>query len=202
MKKNGFTLIEILIAMAIFSMIAVGATQILTRVTDSNELSNERFEQLRELQRAMLIMERDFLQMVPRRARINGESSAYVLTGGQYALDSEADAVAFVRSGWQNPQLRLARSELQAVAYRLREGKLERLHQIHVDSNNNTDQFFVRTLLSEVENLRIELLTEMPNSKFKWNELEEALETLPLGIAIEIDSKVYGSIRREFKVGA
>ena len=71
--QRGFTLIEILIAMAIFTLIGLASTGLLTTVIDSNDISEERFAKLQLLQRAMITIERDLQQAVPRAVRINGE---------------------------------------------------------------------------------------------------------------------------------
>jgi len=196
--QRGFTLIEILVAMSIFAMIAVGAAQILTRVTDSNELSNERFEKLQQLQRAMLIIERDFLQMVPRQTRIAGEVSQLVLAGGQFELDSQDYAVSFVRQGWHNPQLRIRRSTQQAVAYRMFDDKLERLYSNYVDNVVGAEPK-IRVLLDDIVSFKVEILSNVSTSRQTWSTSINATE-LPKAIAIIIESKVYGEIRREFKV--
>ena len=52
--QRGFTLIEILIAMAIFTLIGLASTGLLTTVIDSNDISEERFAKLQLLQRAMI----------------------------------------------------------------------------------------------------------------------------------------------------
>ena len=85
MKQRGFTLIEILIAMAIFTLIGLASTGLLTTVIDSNDLSSERFEKLQQLQRAMVIIERDIQQAVPRPVRAEGETLQYVA----YRLDED-----------------------------------------------------------------------------------------------------------------
>lgn len=197
-KQTGFTLIEILIAMAIFAMIAVGATQILTTVTDSNELSEERFQSLQELQRAMLIIERDFLQMVPRKARMEGEVSEHVVFAGKFAFDSETEGLGFVRSGWHNPQLTLRRSTLQSVAYRIQENELHRLYSNYVDNAVGFEPK-VRVLLKNIESISFEFLKKFDSKKFEWEEAEPSDE-LPIAVAIIIESENYGEIRREFKV--
>lgn len=197
-KEKGFTLLEILIAMSIFAMIAVGATTILTRVTDSNELSDERFEQLQQLQRAMLIIERDFLQMVPRKARVNGEVSQLVLAGGEFELGSEDYAVSFVRQGWHNPQMRIKRSTQQGVAYRIMEGKLERLYGNYVDNALGTEPK-TRVILDDVSSFKVEILRDVEGNQSKWSNNINSTE-LPKAIALIIESDVYGEIRREFKV--
>ncbi len=60
--QRGFTLIEILIAMAIFTLIGLASTGLLTTVIDSNDISEERFAKLQLLQRAMITIERDLQQ--------------------------------------------------------------------------------------------------------------------------------------------
>ncbi len=131
--QRGFTLIEILIAMAIFTLIGLASTGLLTTVIDSNDISEERFAKLQLLQRAMITIERDLQQAVPRASRVNGEKQDVVMAGGE-TDDSDDDGIGFVRGGWHNPQLMLPRSTLQFVAYRLQENKLERLYSNYVDN--------------------------------------------------------------------
>jgi general secretion pathway protein J len=45
--QSGFTLIEILVAMAIFALIAVGSVTMLTAVSAQNDLSDDRMQDLR-----------------------------------------------------------------------------------------------------------------------------------------------------------
>jgi general secretion pathway protein J len=197
-KQDGFTLIEILVAMSIFALIAVGATQILTTVTDSNDLSEERFQSLQELQRAMLIIERDFLQMVPRKTRVDGEVSDVIVFGGRFTFESSSEGLGFVRSGWHNPKLTLRRSTLQSVAYRVQDDQLHRLYSTYVDNAIGFEPK-VRVLLNNIESVQFEFLEKFSSSKFDWQPAD-AVEELPIAVAIIIESKMYGEIRREFKV--
>ena len=119
--------------MAIFTLIGLASTGLLTTVIDSNDLSSERFEKLQQLQRAMVIIERDIQQAVPRPVRAEGETQTVVMAGGEVD-DSDGDGIGFVRGGWHNPQLMLPRSTLQYVAYRLDEDRLERLYSNYVDN--------------------------------------------------------------------
>ena len=197
-RQWGFTLLEVLIAMAIFALIAFGVTQILTTVTDAEEASEERFQALQNLQRAMLVMERDFLQMVPRKTRIEGEVTDTLIFAGEYLFDSSSDGLGFVRAGWHNPQLVLPRSTMQSVAYRVNEDKLERLYSTYVDNSIGFEPK-VRVLLEGIEKIEFEFLEKFDTKEFTWEEAE-SVEELPIAVAVIITSKLYGEIRREFKV--
>jgi general secretion pathway protein J len=197
-RQWGFTLLEVLIAMAIFALIAFGVTQILTTVTDAEEASEERFQALQNLQRAMLVMERDFLQMVPRKTRVEGEVTDTLIFAGEYLFDSSSDGLGFVRAGWHNPQLVLPRSTMQSVAYRVNEDKLERLYSTYVDNSVGFEPK-VRVLLEGIEKIEFEFLEKFDTKEFTWEEAE-SVEELPIAVAVIITSQLYGEIRREFKV--
>lgn len=199
--QRGFTLIEILIAMAIFTLIGLASTGLLTTVIDSNDISEERFAKLQLLQRAMITIERDLQQAVPRAIRYNGEKQDMVMAGGK--LDgSDDDGIGFVRGGWHNPQLMLPRSTLQYVAYRLNENRLERLYSNYVDNVIGYEPK-VRVLLEDIESLNIEFLAKSSNESLdededlSWNESYKGT-ALPRAVAIEFVSKDFGKIRREF----
>ncbi|WP_394222268.1 type II secretion system minor pseudopilin GspJ [Alteromonas gracilis] len=200
-SQRGFTLIEVLIAMAIFAMIGLASTNILTTVINSNDISEERFAKLQLLQRAMITIERDLQQAVPRTSRVNGEKQDVVMAGGETA-DSDDDGIGFVRGGWHNPQLMLPRSTLQFVAYRLRENKLERLYSNYVDNVIGYEPK-VRVLLEDIESLKIEFLATSNSNSLddeddgSWSESYKGT-ALPRAVAIEFVSKDFGRIRREF----
>ena len=194
----GFTLIEILVAMAIFTIIGLASTGVLNSVINSDQLSSERFEKLEELQRAMLTIERDILQIVPRKVRINSEPVSAVISGGEDVFDSDADGLGFVRAGWHNPQMLLPRSTLQAVGYRIQEQQMQRLYGNYVDNVIGYEPK-VKILLSDVEDFRVSFLTryEQLEEPEEWQETYSS-DTLPIAMSITIVSKTFGEIRREF----
>lgn len=193
----GFTLIEVIIAIAIFALLALGANSLLANVTASNDLSTIREAKLEQLQRAMLIIERDFLQIQNRIPRTQGIETNLVITGGEFEFESSDYGIGFVRGGWRNPQLRLKRSSLQNVAYRVQEERLERLHTNYVDATIGTEPK-VRILLEGVTGFKVELLRKI-ETELKWS--ENITETsLPFAIAVTITSDTFGEIRREFMV--
>ncbi|MDM7862076.1 type II secretion system minor pseudopilin GspJ [Alteromonas sp. ASW11-36] len=197
-RTRGFTLLEILIAIAIFAMIGVASSALLSRMIDANDVSDERFAELEKLQRALLIIERDLLQAVPRPARVEGDLQESVMIGGVGA-DSDADGIAFVRTGWHNPQLMLPRSNLQLVAYRLQDNRLERVYGNFVDNVIGYEPK-VRVLLEGVEDFQVEFFVKRegaPESERDWNENYNG-SVLPRAVALIITTQAFGEIRREF----
>jgi len=196
--RRGFTLIEILVAMAIFTLIGLASTGVLNSVINSDQLSSERFAKLEELQRAMLTIERDILQIVPRALRVNGEPVSVVISGGEDVLNSDADGLGFVRAGWHNPQMLLPRSTLQAVSYRIQEKQLQRLYGNYVDNVIGYEPK-IKILLSDIEGFRVSFLTEVEQLEEpeKWQE-SYSNANIPIAISITLVSKTFGEIRREF----
>lgn len=199
MAQRGFTLIEILIAMAIFTLIGLASTGLLTTVIDSNELSAERFAKLQQLQRAMITIERDIQQAVARPIRVEGEKQDVVMFGG--AVDSgDGDAIGFVRGGRHNPQLMLPRSSLQYVGYRLRDNALERLYTNYVDNVIGYEPKR-RVVLDNIESFTVEFISPdkkvTDSTKLTWIKSYQDT-TLPKAVAIEFVSTDFGLIRREF----
>jgi general secretion pathway protein J len=196
-NQRGFTLLEIVIAIGIFSLLALGANSVLSTVTTSSEVSAKREAQFEQLQRAMLIIERDFLQIQARIPRTQGLENDLVILGGEFEFESDAYGIGFVRGGWRNPQLRLKRSSLQNVAYRVQENRLERLHTNYVDAVLGTEPS-IRVLLDDVSDFKVELLRKV-SEELDWSDTIPDVE-LPFAIAITITTDTFGEIRREFMV--
>ncbi|WP_339767699.1 type II secretion system minor pseudopilin GspJ [uncultured Paraglaciecola sp.] len=197
-RARGFTLLEILIAMAIFTLIGIASTGVLTSVIDSDKLSNERFGKLQTLQRAMLTLERDVLQAVERPVRVEGEASERVMYGGDGVLESDHDGLAFVHGGWYNPQLRLPRSTLQGVGYRVQERQLQRLYGNYVDNVIGYEPK-VKVLLENIDDFKVYFISAQEDEEGDSAWQEDYSDTvLPKAVAIEFTSQDFGFIRREF----
>ena len=192
--QKGFTLLEVLIAIAIFSVVSLASFTIFDTVLRGDENSKIRSEKQNELQRAFLLMERDFTQMAKRPMRVNGEaaSEGFIQTSDDSFLDGE-QSIAFVRNGWTNPGLLLPRGDMQSVAYRLVDETLERLHYNFVDAVVGQEPK-TRPLINKVNSLSYEFYDGKTWQK-KWSD-----NTLPQAIAIEIVTEDYGLIRRQFLV--
>jgi len=193
-QHKGFTLLEVLIAIAIFSLISLSSFTIFDSVLKGDTTAKERSERQNELQRAFLLIERDITQISRRSVRLNGEAPlTQLIQSSDDSFASEEQAIAFVRHGWTNPGLLLPRSDMQAVAYRVVEETLERLHFNFVDAVVGEEPK-VRPLIKDV----IALAFEYYDGK-QWQKTWSG-NGLPLAIAIKIETKDYGLIRRQFLV--
>jgi len=191
-NQRGFTLIEMMIAIAIFAILSLGAYQVLQGVLRSDEISTERGNALKQLQRAMVIVERDFQQMNARNNRSDDELTAMPLQAGKFMFDSDDDGIAFVRSGWRNPLSQLPRSSLQRVMYRIKDAHLERLSYVYLDPTTGEEPK-TQLILENVESLMFEFYDEN-----KWTETWTNKNALPDGVKMTLTLKRFGEVQRLF----
>jgi general secretion pathway protein J len=190
--NGGFTFIEMLLAAAIFALVGLASVAILSSVTQSDELSQQASERLVQLQRTMLMLERDFMQISVRHVRIDGEApSKFRLFGEQFLLDSEDHGITFARQGWRNPGMILPRSEIQTVAYRLQEGNLQRLFTLYPDAVTGTEPK-IQQLQSGLTGFEVQYL-QGEEWKERWQDAN-----FPKAVKITLIDESLGRVERIF----
>ncbi|WP_289157024.1 type II secretion system minor pseudopilin GspJ [uncultured Pseudoalteromonas sp.] len=195
MKQRGFTLIEVLVAMAILAVVIMATHQILDSTTKVKEASDEKIAELNGLQTAFRLMDQDFSQMTQRTVRNEaGDAQEQYLLAGRYILESQYDGIAFVRDGWVNPINLLPRSELQAVGYRVLDDNLERVYRVYVDQLDNMEPR-VQVVLKGIEELKFEFL----DANNEWQE-QWQIKALPKAVAVTLQQIEAEPIRRVFLV--
>jgi len=117
----GFTLIEVLIALAITAFVAAIAYRSLSTAIQAVESTRATAQRAYEIDRAWMIISRDLHQFVARPVRDEFGQVEPALLGGTAARF----ALSFTRTGWHNPNDR-PRSNLQRINYRLEDGALWR----------------------------------------------------------------------------
>jgi len=160
-NQDGFTLLEVLIAIGITAMIGLGSWQILNSAIRTSEITQVRLEELNALQKTMLILSRDFQQLASRSIR--DEYGDF-----QAALNTKTDFyhIEFSRLGWRNP-LDDVRSNIQRVAYELDQEKLVR-HYWSVLDRSQDSQSTHRTLIDGVESLSFRFMNESGGWLDEW----------------------------------
>ncbi|WP_319535938.1 type II secretion system minor pseudopilin GspJ [uncultured Vibrio sp.] len=192
-KQNGFTLIEVLVSIAIFASLSVAAYQVVSQVQRSNLLSQERTARLNELQRTMVMMDNDFRQMALRRTRTDGEAAAsQLIFWSDYLLDSDAKGVMFARLGWHNPQQQFPRGEVTKVGYRLKGETLQRIWWRYPDTPVG-QQGIVTPLLTQVEAFDIRFYDGE-----QWKSDWDSNDSLPKAVSVVLTLKDYGKITRTY----
>jgi len=188
--SRGFTFIEMLLAVAIFAIVGLASASVLSSVIDTDTSSRQAEKRLADMQRLFSLLQRDLAQISARQIRVDGEEPVKaILLGEKLMLDSDQDGFAFVQHGWRNPGMVLPRSEIQTVAYRLKEGKIERLFSLYPDAVTGSEPK-VQPLLDQVTGFKVEYL----NGE-EWTEQWQS-ERLPKALRITISHEVFGDIQR------
>jgi len=184
-NQTGFTLLELLVAMVIFSLMSVMAYGGLSNVITGNDVIATQEKRLKELQRTMMFFERDIRQLVPRPRSTGFSESAKAF---EYGLDSDG-LMEFTRAGNPNP-IAAARSSLQRVRYDLEDKVLTRKSWALVDHIDLEPTSM--NLLKDVESVELRLLDKNREWQINWKEQK----FIPLAVEITIEHKYWGEIKR------
>ena len=152
-KDHAFTLIEVLVSLAIFAILAALCYGALSRTLDSADLLNSRMDRLQAIQRTIRLLSEDFQQLAPRPIR------DALGDGFGPALDTDFQsgfALELTHGGWSNPIV-LPRGTLQRSAYRLEEDELIRYHWMVLDRTLANEPLGV-ALLDGVESILFRFL--------------------------------------------
>ncbi len=190
-RARGFTLLEVLVSMSIFAVIGLGANQMLRTVIQAHKGTQQQIQSLSAYTKAFSVMDRDFSQLIPRpiKDQYGDMSPALVLGSDPYVIE-------FSRTGWNNP-LKLKRSNIQRVAYQLTDEKeLKRIFWLVLDRAEDSEPI-QQTLLTGVEDFRINLLNAEGDSTDDWEDADNSA-SLPLGAEIIVTSEVFGDVRKVF----
>jgi general secretion pathway protein J len=191
---RGFTLIEILVALAVFSVLSVMAYSGLRVLMVTRDSTEQRSLQLAQLQTAFLLMQQDLEQMVSRSVRNEYGDREPALTTNDLA----GHPLIFTRGGQRSRHQQL-RSALQRIAYRLEDGTLYRLSWPVLDGAE-ADAARVMSLLQGVEEIDVQFLEESWVSVWPPSADLAKVELLPRAVAIELTLTHWGSVRRLFSL--
>lgn len=195
---RGFTLLELLVALAVFAIMATAAYSGLSNVLLTRAAVEQQNRRLAAVQLAVFRLEQDIQQAVPRGIRDEYGDPQPALRGGAL-LD---EALILTRAGWDNP-LGQPRATLQRVAYRLREGRLWRLHWDALDRGGAHGPRET-LLIDQVREFRARFLDQDETWRADWPPPADAtaddrppnLNRLPRAVEITLTLEDWGAITR------
>lgn len=189
----GFTLVEMLIALAIFGMITAGSVALLSFSVRAQEMADRQLASLSAIRRAGTLLGADFAQAVPRpwRDEAGQPQRSFYGTAGQ-----ETRLFTLVRGGWDNPDS-LPRSSLQRVEYRLQAGRIYRLGFTHVDGGGAGS---VSSLIDDVQRVELRYRDREGAWLPAWDRPDP--RDLPVAVEMVVTTGRFGTVRQLFLVGA
>lgn len=197
-RSAGFTLLELLIAIAIFALLGLGTYRMLNSVLRTDTATRVQEQQLRELIRAMAALERDVLQVVARPVRDPfGEPRAALL-----GEDGDHPALEFTRNGWRNP-MGAPRSRLQRVRWELSGEQWQRRYWTVLDQAQDS-QPRVQQALDGVTHFAVRYMDREGRWLESWPPAEGAddkrLQQLPKAVELVLEHRRYGQLRRVLRL--
>lgn len=192
-QQRGFTLLELVVATAVFAIMSAMVYSTLAGVRTSLSFSEESESAMRELHYAMRRIAMDVSQLQPRPVRDElGDWSGAVAAGnGTAALELSV-------GGWRNP-LASPRGTIQRVAYTLDGDVLTRLHWPVLDRTLATEPLRI-DLLTGVVNVEISFLHENGEWSEQWPPLSGGgaadVRQRPRAVEIVIEHEQWGLINR------
>lgn len=194
-KQLGFTLLELLVAVAIFALLGVGSYRLLASTIATREASKTHDMALVQLQRTFTIMNRDMAQAVGRSVRDQYGDA-------QPALLLKNNTLELTRMGVPNP-LQQVRSDLQRVGYLLNnKGELVRQSWLQLDRDRGV-QPQQTALLSKVKSISFKAYNSTNGGSVDWpitqtSSVSQVEDVLPRSIEVIVTVEPWGEIRRVF----
>ncbi|MCH7502968.1 MAG: type II secretion system minor pseudopilin GspJ [Proteobacteria bacterium] len=198
-RSKGFTLIEVLVAVAIFGVLTTLSVMTISQTLLSVEFLSDRMDRLQAIQRTMRYLGGDLMQAAPRPVRDElGEGflpAVWTDLGSIFALE-------LTHGGWSNPA-GLPRGTLQRSAYRLQDGELIRYHWTVLD-RTYANKAIETVLLDDVESLLFRYLQDNGEWITQWPPLTvqgpASYRLRPRAVEIVLTLQDEGQIRRVLEV--
>lgn len=198
----GFTLLEIMVAIAIFGVMAAMAYGGLNAVLQTRDQLDKQQARLAEIQKAFYRLQADLESAQNRTVR---DAFSTPLPSLMY---SEDQGLEFTRGGLRNP-IGLPRASLERVAYVVKENEETELYDLlrrrwPVLDRADSTAFVETVLLKDIEELEWRFLGDGDEWQTLWPPLsgqEPASEaSLPRAVEMTLTTKDYGELRYLFRL--
>ncbi len=197
MKMNpGYTLLEIMIALAVFALLSTITASAMYYAFDTRTRVNVQANQLNAIQLALTLIARDTEQMVDRAIRGNEIRLFPPFVGRSHYLE-------FTRGGLVNPNEIEPRSTLQRIAYACIGNQLIRRSWESLDTpNRNHPQD--KIILDHLKQCSFSYLATNHQMLPEWREYavqqNQKKETLPIAIQATLTISDWGNMSLLFAI--
>lgn len=193
-NKSGFTLLEILIALFIFTILSLMLTSALHNMINFQAGVEAKAERLRNLQMALLVMSRDVEQVV-NRSVMNTHGTKEVAFIGSH------DSFTFTHAGFANLTSHTPQSSLQRTTYVWEDHSLKRMTWAALDQAPGSIMHS-RTLLLKVKDAHFQYLDKEGHFHDQWPLVEQPNQSLPRAVRIELTLSTWGILSQLYVISA
>jgi len=203
----GFTMLEVLIAIAIFVIVGTMALSGYNELSRQSQRVEESMARIRAVQSTIQRMSTDFMELEPRPVR---EPLGDGLQPALRADSRSQDLAEFTHSGWSNPA-GVPRPTLQRVAYQLDDNKLTRTYWVMLDRTLNS-QPVTTVLLDKVRSVKLRFMDNNRNWQEQWpaangslvvgvpNGSTDSMSLRPIAVEITLELDDWGTLTRLVEV--
>lgn len=189
--QRGFTLLEIMLAIALFALVSAMVFFLMQGVVRNGETTRLHASRFNDIQHTLLLLEQDVTQAI---ARYPAQQVQQTPAEFRWQTQPEARTLQLVRANWLNPGSWQPRASLQRVTWRWQQNRLERLSYREVD--NLSEQTPQRDLqLAGVSAFQLRFW-----HNGHWEPRWYASFSLPEAIEVTLDVAGYGQLQRIFLI--
>lgn len=193
-RQRGFTLIELMVSLAIFATISTLSFMSLIRIQQAQATTDKEMSRLTELQRAMRRMGQDILYASSRGARDNNGKPIPAFSGKRFPevyLQLTRSGVDSLING--NP------SNQQRIGYLFEKNTLYRLvwQQLDQAPDSKPEKY---PILTKVSAMQINYLDRSKTNHKNWPVNAAKANEEPIALEIIVTTKDLGKFRRLFYI--
>ncbi len=199
-QQSGFTLVEVLVSLFIFSILSASTLTVLTSTLRSKDAVQNKSNLVQKRAVMRVLMKSDFAQTLPLMIAKNFDQNEHIyFVGGDMGEDV---LFALSRTGWDNPGGVEPRSNLQAVEYVLRDDTLVRRIYARFNPAESTP-IYEQILLGDIEQAKASFFDGRDwRDTWVMGRAPIGAQELPKLVSLELIFKNNETIQQIFYLGA